>query len=104
MRDQVRNAPDSLARAGWEAMRATPYADLGYAPPPQATVSVVPSGVNESERAFRNDSQAARCHALQWVVTNNGAPCRLVPGKCTSRGEEGYCSKPAKIHVRSLSY
>ena len=54
--------------------------------------------------SHRGRFQQAGCPPLQWVVTNNGAPCRLVPGKCTSRGEEGYCSKPAKIHVRSLSY
>ena len=73
MRDQVLNVPGSLARAGWDAMLATPYAALSYPHAPQATVSVVPSGVNDSERAFRNDSQAARCHALQWVVTGEPA-------------------------------
>ncbi len=71
MRNLVLNYPGSVARAGWEAMLKTSYASLNYTHNPQETVLVVPSGGNDSEAAFRNDSAAARCHALQWVVTGN---------------------------------
>ena len=73
MKDEVLNHPGSLAKAGWDAMLATPYASPSYVHTPQAVVSVVPSGTNASENAFRSDTQAVRCHALQWVVTGNPA-------------------------------
>jgi hypothetical protein len=73
MRVLVNNFPSSVARAGWDALLGTPYASLNYQHNPQEIVSVVPSGTNDSERAFRSDSQAARAHALQWVVTGDPA-------------------------------
>jgi hypothetical protein len=72
----MRKAADksnTLMRAGFEAMQATPYASLNYVHHPQEIVTVVPSGTNASENAFRSDSQAARAHALMWVVTGEGA-------------------------------
>ena len=71
MRNLVNHYPGSVARAGWEAMLRTPYASKNYVHTPQEIVLVVPSGGNASEAAFRSDCTAARCHALQWVVTGD---------------------------------
>lgn len=72
----MRKAADksnTLMRAGFEALQATPYASLDYVHHPQEIVTVVPSGTNASENAFRSDSQAARAHALMWVLTGEPA-------------------------------
>jgi len=73
MKELVLNDPDSLAKAGWDAMQDTSYASLTWIHSPQVTVTVVPSGTSASENAFRKDSVAARAHALQWVVTGDPA-------------------------------
>lgn len=73
MRRLVNYYPGSIARAGWEAMLASEYATKQYLHRPQEIVLVVPSGGNDSEDAFRSDAAAARCHALQWVVTGDPA-------------------------------
>lgn len=73
MKQMVRGEPSSVARAGWDALRETPYASLNYAHSAHETVSVVGSGSSPSENAFRNDSAAARAMALQWVVTGDPA-------------------------------
>jgi hypothetical protein len=72
--DFMRNAANksnTVSRAGLEALQATSTASLDYVHRPQEIVTVVPSGTNASENAFRNDSQAARAHALMWVLTGH---------------------------------
>ncbi|MBK1835256.1 alginate lyase family protein [Roseibacillus ishigakijimensis] len=73
MRDLVRNAPDSIAKMGWDAMHGTYTANLNREPTPYAVVYGVASGSSESENALREDAQAARANALQWVVTGDSA-------------------------------
>jgi hypothetical protein len=73
MRDKVLNEPASIPEQGWDRMLDLPESGLDYNHTPFETVDFVPSGVSESEAAFRDDAHAARSHALQWVVTGNDA-------------------------------
>ncbi len=72
---RVNHQPGSAAVAGWNQMRSSTYASLGYTAVPYSNVVVMASGTTPSETQYRKDAHAARAAALQWVVTGDTRYC-----------------------------
>ncbi|MGN6643881.1 MAG: alginate lyase family protein, partial [Verrucomicrobiota bacterium] len=68
---RVNHQPGSTAAAGWNQLRSSAYASLNYQAVPYSNVVVMGSGTTPSESQFRQDAQAARAAALQWVITGD---------------------------------
>lgn len=60
---------DPVTKAGFEKLKASPFADPARPATPFPVVYVVASGGNKYEAAFRNDGHAAYATALMWVIT-----------------------------------
>ncbi len=68
---RIGHEPGAVVQSGWNMMRAASVASLGYTSLPCSNVVVMGSGTTPTEDQFRNDSQAARAAALQWVATGD---------------------------------
>lgn len=73
VKEAVTNQSDDPRVAGYEKLASVSIGSLNYLPTPYAEVHVVASGVNDEERAFRQDAHALYIHAIKWVVTGDAA-------------------------------